>query len=321
MKYTIEGFSQKMAILFRNQTQKIDCTDLVILRWFIDFKDTPKIKHIDINDKRYYWINYEKVMHDLPILSMSKRSVYSRFQKLVDFGILSHYHLKEKGSFSYYGLGKMYDVLISDDENSSNEYCGSEVNFRGGMKKTSEGVGSQLPSKDSSIIDSSTRDNTPYNPPEGDGSLYSRMDRDGVLHDEPDFEQTQLEHPVQTAEKPKRNTRKTKKAIVEQEQQEKFNKFWEAWPKKIDKQRAFALWVKENPDDELFNRIMTSLEAQKKQESWCKDGGKYIPNPRNWIEGKRWEDQTSVQVGVSSNVSQPIKELFEQSTSFDWFDE
>lgn len=163
--------------------------------------------------------------------------------------------------------------------------------------------------------------NTPYNPPEGDGSLYSRMDRDGVLHDEPDFEQTQLEQPVQTVEKPKMKTRKTKKAIVEQEQEEKFTKFWEAWPKKIDKQRAFALWVKENPDDELFNKIMTSLEAQKKQESWNKDGGKYIPNPRNWIEGKRWEDQTSVQVGVSSNVSKPIKELFEQSTSFDWFDE
>lgn len=156
---------------------------------------------------------------------------------------------------------------------------------------------------------------------ESSGSIYSCMDRDGVLHDEPKFEQTQLEQPVQTVEKPKRKTRKTQKAIVEQEQEEKFNKFWEAWPKKIDKQRAFALWVKENPDDELFTRIMTSLEAQKKQESWCKDGGKYIPNPRNWIEGKRWEDQTSVQVGVSSNVSQPIKELFEQSTSFDWFDE
>lgn len=181
--------------------------------------------------------------------------------------------------------------------------------------------------------------NTPYNPPskncdtrivndsyhdsyhESSGSLYSHIDIDGVLHDEPDFEQTKIEQPVQAEKKPKRNTRKTKKAITEQEQQEKFAKFWESWPKKIDKQRAFALWVKENPDDELFNKIMTSLEAQKKQESWNKDGGKYIPNPRNWIEGKRWEDQTSVQVGVSSNVSQPIKELFEQSTSFDWFDE
>ena len=41
MKYTIEGFSQEYACSLRKEvdgkTIKLDCTDLVILRWFVDF--------------------------------------------------------------------------------------------------------------------------------------------------------------------------------------------------------------------------------------------------------------------------------------------
>ena len=41
MRYTIEGFSQEYACSLRKEvdgkTIKLDCTDLVILRWFVDF--------------------------------------------------------------------------------------------------------------------------------------------------------------------------------------------------------------------------------------------------------------------------------------------
>ena len=38
MKYTIEGFSQAYAATLKDEKNRIDCTDLVILRWFIDFQ-------------------------------------------------------------------------------------------------------------------------------------------------------------------------------------------------------------------------------------------------------------------------------------------
>ena len=168
MKYTIEGFSQQQAVKFRDDKQKLDCIDLVLLRWFVDFKDTPKMKYLDVQENRYYWVNYEKILSDIPILSMSKRAVYDRLQKLVKFGILTHHHVKDGGSFSYYGIGPAYELLISDDAHS--EAYPYEANFQGGMKQTSEGVGSCLPTIDSSISDSSIiRYNiTPSNPPMGE---------------------------------------------------------------------------------------------------------------------------------------------------------
>ena len=50
MKYTIEGFSQQFAStlkkkIIKNNKEveiKIDCTDLVILRWFVDFYPNMK---------------------------------------------------------------------------------------------------------------------------------------------------------------------------------------------------------------------------------------------------------------------------------------
>lgn len=162
MKYTIEGFSQRAVLEFKNDTQSLDCTDLVILRWFIDFKDSGTMSTYEYEGNTYYWVNYDKLILDLPIVSMSKRSIYSRMMKLVNFGILSHYHKNENGeSKSCYGIGKEYIRLISDSA--------SEDNFRGCRKTTSEGVGRQLPSKDNSIIDNSIIDSfTPYNPPTGE---------------------------------------------------------------------------------------------------------------------------------------------------------
>lgn len=178
MKYTIEGFSQRKVLSLRDEKQRVDCIDLVLLRWFIDFKDTPKMKYYDINGIRYYWVNYDKILSDLPILSISKRAVYDRFQKLVKFGVLVHYHVKEGGSFSYYGIGESYESLVSD----SYHY---EDNFKGGMKITSKGVGSQLPSKDYSITDYSITDSySPYNPPKGEREESKRIESNSSKNDD-----------------------------------------------------------------------------------------------------------------------------------------
>ena len=121
MKYTIEGFSQAYAMTLKKEVEvngktktiKIDCTDLVILRWFVDFY--PNMKKIDVDGVQYAWLTHKKLLTDLPLIDISKRAFIERMQKLVEFGILSYKLLKEGGTFSLYGFGENYKNLINDD--------------------------------------------------------------------------------------------------------------------------------------------------------------------------------------------------------------
>ncbi|MCK5016423.1 MAG: DUF4373 domain-containing protein [Candidatus Peribacteraceae bacterium] len=67
--------------------------------------------------------------------------------------------------------------------------------------------------------------------------------------------------------------------------------FWLAYPKKKAKGDAEKAFKKLNPDDELITTILSSIEKAKKSGDWLKDGGKYIPYPATWLNGKRWEDE------------------------------
>jgi len=72
---------------------------------------------------------------------------------------------------------------------------------------------------------------------------------------------------------------------------EKFNIFWEEYPRKIARKTAESYWMKANIDEKLFEKIMKSLEAQKKSRQWKSENGKYIPHPATWINQERWNDE------------------------------
>lgn len=110
MKHTIEGFSQIEAIKLQTENQKIDVIDLVILRWLTDFN--PEMSKRVIDDEEYFWVNYQYVLEQMPILSIEKRSLYRRLQKLCDLKILKHKNIKKNGNYSYYGFGENYSNLI-----------------------------------------------------------------------------------------------------------------------------------------------------------------------------------------------------------------
>lgn len=155
MKYTIEGFSQAYAATLKDEKNRIDCTDLVILRWFIDFQATGRMEFVDIGNDRFFWVNYKALLDDMPILSISKRALYDRLQKMVKFGLLKHHHHKSGGNFSYYCTGPNYpNLLASPYEADFNTFGRKLPNL---MNKTSEPYGSELPNKDSSTIDPSSK--------------------------------------------------------------------------------------------------------------------------------------------------------------------
>ena len=69
-----------------------------------------------------------------------------------------------------------------------------------------------------------------------------------------------------------------------------FDKFWEAYPNKKDKQKAMKAWAKHQPD--IVN-VLKALVVQKGSEQWKKDNGQYIPLPTTWLNGARWEDEVA----------------------------
>lgn len=108
MKYTIEGFSQKVA-----KDLVLDALDLIILRWFVDFKDSGNMRTEFINGEKYYWIRHKKLTDELPILSMQTNAFYRRLRKICECGVLKRVLLKENGSYTYYTLGENFIKLIS----------------------------------------------------------------------------------------------------------------------------------------------------------------------------------------------------------------
>lgn len=73
-----------------------------------------------------------------------------------------------------------------------------------------------------------------------------------------------------------------------------FDTFWNAYPKKVAKQKAYRAFCKLSPDAETAGRMVLDVERRKRTEQWRKEGGQYIPYPATYINDRRWEDQVDV---------------------------
>ncbi|WP_160669764.1 hypothetical protein [Clostridium sp. C8-1-8] len=108
MKYSIMGFNQEKLMEFG-----LDIKDAAILRYFVDFMESFKMRSQVIDREIYYWVKYEGVIKQYPILNLSNAdSVYRRFKKLVKLNILKHKTVVANGKYSYYTLGDNYIELI-----------------------------------------------------------------------------------------------------------------------------------------------------------------------------------------------------------------
>ena len=81
--------------------------------------------------------------------------------------------------------------------------------------------------------------------------------------------------------------------------QEKFSRFWNAYPRHTGKQAAEKAFLKLNPDETLLGIMLQSLAVWSKSDQWTKDGGQFIPHPATWLNGRRWEDEMPKPAGPS----------------------
>ena len=75
---------------------------------------------------------------------------------------------------------------------------------------------------------------------------------------------------------------------------ERFDRFWDEYPrheKKKDARKAFGTL---NVTDELLEQMLDAVRRQKASKQW--QDAQYIPMPTTWLHGRRWEDEpTKVQ--------------------------
>ena len=108
MKFNVLGFYQPKAVELG-----LSADDLLVLRWFVDYAGTNKMRTMVIENQIYYWVNYATVLQELPILNISKQTLYKKnFTNLCKANVLVHKQIKDGGNFSYYCYGINYDALL-----------------------------------------------------------------------------------------------------------------------------------------------------------------------------------------------------------------
>ncbi len=85
--------------------------------------------------------------------------------------------------------------------------------------------------------------------------------------------------------KPK--TRRRKASELSAEQSALFERFYAAYPKKVDPGAAERAWAKITPppDEAMTEKIIRAVEAAKQYDSRFRDR-QYIPNPASWLNAK-----------------------------------
>lgn len=72
-----------------------------------------------------------------------------------------------------------------------------------------------------------------------------------------------------------------------------FEKFWEKYPRKVNKGAAWKAWQKAKKSGILpdVESLIEALRWRQLEPDWEKDGGKYIPHAATWLNASGWEDE------------------------------
>lgn len=139
-------------------------------------------------------------------------------------------------------------------------------------------------------------------------NIYAHSENEQVYNHEDD---KQKENDSLSSNTIKQDTKN--KAIKKQNkelnelQEKQFDKFWQAYPKKISKKQAQKSWKKINPSLELFEKILKALEMVKQTEQWEKDNGKFIPYPATWLNQERWTDEIKMMQDIKPVIEPKLK--------------
>ena len=77
---------------------------------------------------------------------------------------------------------------------------------------------------------------------------------------------------------------------------ELFDMFWNAYPRKIGKQKCINWFQQHKVDTNLVNKMINAINNQKATEQWLKDAGRFIPHPYTWLNRGGWDDEVGATI-------------------------
>ena len=77
----------------------------------------------------------------------------------------------------------------------------------------------------------------------------------------------------------------------------RFERFWTAYPRKVGKDAAWAVFQRRSPSEALTLAMIAAVEQQAQSLQWRRDGGQCIPHPRTWLNQGRWQDGVDIRGG------------------------
>jgi hypothetical protein len=109
-----------------------------------------------------------------------------------------------------------------------------------------------------------------------------------------------LGSPLEAPSKPTATATAITTATATQQQQDReraaalrarFDRFWSAYPRKVKKADALKVWERLAPDDNLVEVMLRAITRQEQSTQWQEE--RFIPYPTTWLNGRRWEDETT----------------------------
>lgn len=91
-----------------------------------------------------------------------------------------------------------------------------------------------------------------------------------------------------------------------------FDRFWEAYPKKVSKEDAIRAFNRIGVDDILLGRILSAIQKQMRTAQWQEDGGRFVPYPATWLNGHRWEDEVQAAPAGGAAPRPVVAQAYEQ---------
>lgn len=79
------------------------------------------------------------------------------------------------------------------------------------------------------------------------------------------------------------------KGVLNKTEQELFDRFWEAYPRKVAKANAEKAWKKIGATPEITTLILIGISTAMKMDFRFRDA-QYIPHPATWLNGREWEN-------------------------------
>lgn len=103
-------------------------------------------------------------------------------------------------------------------------------------------------------------------------------------------EKREKDVPGKAGAAPAKPPRRRKPTSLTKAQEERFNRFWEVYPRKQKLGEAEAAWAKIDPDDALTERIITGVLACIEKDYRFREE-RYTPLPASWLNDKEWANQ------------------------------